>query len=328
MPEKPLISFLLFTYKQEEFVREAVAGAFAQTYSPLEIILTDDCSPDRTFEIMQEMAGGYRGPHQIQVHRSPVNRGLSAQVNAAVKSAKGEWMVMAAGDDISLPGRVAEHAAIAEANLDAYSSFLAPLPFGGPADGRVPVVTDRVIRFPESVKRCGGGILGATHAFRASVWKRFGDLAPDVILEDWVIAFRASLLGSVIWSKRPGVRYRVHESSVTANFWQTAFSQSGRRIRMECNALKSFQRDLETAVKSGLVSQAAGEEGLKWLSQTLATNGVILECVEASRFSDWLTAAIKLLSCRQFIGTYGRRVGLLWNTLKSGNVFGRRRPAF
>jgi glycosyltransferase involved in cell wall biosynthesis len=44
-----------------------VEGAFSQTYSPLEIILSDDCSSDRTFEIMEEMAREYQGPHLVKV---------------------------------------------------------------------------------------------------------------------------------------------------------------------------------------------------------------------------------------------------------------------
>ena len=105
-PERPLISFCLFAYKQEPFIREAVEGAFAQTYSPLEIILSDDCSPDRTFEIMQEMATAYRGPHKIILNRNEPNLGLIPHVNkVCLGLANGELLVMAAGDDISLPER-------------------------------------------------------------------------------------------------------------------------------------------------------------------------------------------------------------------------------
>ena len=54
-PERPLVTFALFAYNQENYIRAAVEGAFAQTYQPLEIILSDDCSKDRTFEIMQRL---------------------------------------------------------------------------------------------------------------------------------------------------------------------------------------------------------------------------------------------------------------------------------
>ena len=43
---RPLITFALMAYNQEQLIEEAVAGALAQTYSPLEIILSDLISND------------------------------------------------------------------------------------------------------------------------------------------------------------------------------------------------------------------------------------------------------------------------------------------
>ncbi|RXP45407.1 glycosyltransferase family 2 protein [Lutibacter sp. HS1-25] len=104
--EQPLITFALFAYNQEEFIREAVNGAFSQTYSPLEIILSDDCSSDRTFEIMQEMVKEYKGPHHIILNKTKQNKGLAEHINQVFQLIKGEWVVMAAGDDTSFPHRV------------------------------------------------------------------------------------------------------------------------------------------------------------------------------------------------------------------------------
>ena len=96
--EKPLVTFALFAYNQEQFIREAVEGAFAQTYEPLEIILSDDCSTDRTFEIMQVMAAKYKGPHQVQVRKNEKNLGLADHINEVVKVTHGQVVVVAAGD--------------------------------------------------------------------------------------------------------------------------------------------------------------------------------------------------------------------------------------
>jgi cellulose synthase/poly-beta-1,6-N-acetylglucosamine synthase-like glycosyltransferase len=65
MSGSPLITLFVYAFNHEKFIREAVEGAFAQTYNPLEIILSDDCSTDRTYEIMQEMAERYSGPHKV-----------------------------------------------------------------------------------------------------------------------------------------------------------------------------------------------------------------------------------------------------------------------
>jgi len=104
--DKPLITFTICAYNQEQFIREAVEGAFAQTYSPLEIILSDDCSKDRTFEIMREMTASYRGPHRLILNRNSTNLGLAGHCNRLAELAHGELLVGAAGDDISFPNRV------------------------------------------------------------------------------------------------------------------------------------------------------------------------------------------------------------------------------
>jgi glycosyltransferase involved in cell wall biosynthesis len=103
--DKPLVTFALFAYNQEKYIREAIEGAFAQTYEPLEIILSDDCSTDRTFEIMQEMVSSYRGASKITARQTKKNLGTLLHVAEVAKLAKGKLLVLAAGDDISLAER-------------------------------------------------------------------------------------------------------------------------------------------------------------------------------------------------------------------------------
>src|SRR3954469_6326230 len=102
---KPLLTFALAALNQERFIREAVEAAFAQSYSPLEIILSDDCSEDRTFEIMCDMAKAYRGPHRIVLNRNPLRRCIGGPINRIMEVSQGELVLAAAGDDVSLPHR-------------------------------------------------------------------------------------------------------------------------------------------------------------------------------------------------------------------------------
>ena len=106
IPARPLVTFALFAYNQEQYIREAVEGAFSQTYEPLEIILSDDCSSDRTFEIMQEMAAAYEGQHEVRMRRNPFNLGTALHVQSAFEISTGQLFVVAAGDDISTENRV------------------------------------------------------------------------------------------------------------------------------------------------------------------------------------------------------------------------------
>lgn len=102
---RPLVTFALFAYNQEQYIREAVEGAFDQTYEPLEIILSDDCSTDQTFDIMQEMAAAYEGPHEVRVRKSRSNVGIIDHVLSVAHEAQGKLLVVAAGDDFSYQDR-------------------------------------------------------------------------------------------------------------------------------------------------------------------------------------------------------------------------------
>lgn len=101
----PRVSFIICAFEQERFIGEAIAGALAQTYPNLEIIFSDDCSSDGTYALMEKAAVDYRGPHRVRARRNAVNLGLWGHFMAAFREATGELIVVAAGDDISLPGR-------------------------------------------------------------------------------------------------------------------------------------------------------------------------------------------------------------------------------
>ena len=107
MADRPLVTLFVLAYRQEGFVRAAIEGAFAQTWSPLEIILSDDASPDGTFRVMQEMAAAYSGPHRLVLNRNEKNLGLTAHVSRVMALATGGFVVQNAGDDVSHPERVA-----------------------------------------------------------------------------------------------------------------------------------------------------------------------------------------------------------------------------
>ncbi len=102
---RPLVTFYVMTYNQARFIRQAVEAALAQTYSPLQIVLSDDCSTDGTFEIIQDAVKGYSGPHVVVLNRNDRNLGISDHVNRIIELATGELIIAADGDDVSSPVR-------------------------------------------------------------------------------------------------------------------------------------------------------------------------------------------------------------------------------
>lgn len=246
--DRPLVTLAVFAYNQEQFIREAVEGAFSQTYSPLEIILSDDCSSDRTFEIMEEMAKAYEGPHRVIVRRNGVNIGTALHVQLAFNASAGELIVVAAGDDISIPDRVA---VLAEAWLAAGS------PEGVLHSGREifrgaeTLAVARALRSKYSDCVLEGfarahwlPAAAPTCAYTRDVFERFAPLIGGSIIEDVPLFLRAALLGNFIAVDMPLVRQRVHGDNSGTGYRCDQPARWNRFIQSKVIAFRTMQRDL------------------------------------------------------------------------------------
>jgi glycosyltransferase involved in cell wall biosynthesis len=206
----PLVTFALLSYNQERFIRDAVRAALAQTYSPLQIVISDDCSQDMSFEILQEELADYEGPHQILLNRNERNLGTGGNVNRVMELAKGELVVVAAGDDVSLPTRTEVLASIWSAGgiYCVWSSLRAVDEVGR-------VGNDLPARFTGSWQEIarrepkGGGVGGASAAWDRTVFDVFGPLPDGAVHEDYTFEFRAALLGKIAWTTECLVKYRL-----------------------------------------------------------------------------------------------------------------------
>lgn len=274
--EKPLISFTIGCYNQEAFIREAVESAFAQTYSPLEIIISDDCSRDRTFEIVQQMAAAYQGPHQVRLNRNPANLGIGGNFSRAMALCQGELLVGAAGDDISVPERAG---IIVQAWNDSgrkatsiYSRFLTIDENGRPV-GEVPEESLREdqVRFvhelgtiPGFLRRRTPHVFGCAYATSRKLTTLFGPLPKTVTYEDTALCFRTVLAGGFFtYIDAPLVKYRRHGQNVTFGLHQVrpqtvaAFEDFQAKQRCELDRFvevyKCFAADAECALRHGLI---------------------------------------------------------------------------
>jgi glycosyltransferase involved in cell wall biosynthesis len=220
-----LATFAICAYNQEKFIADAVAGAFSQTYSPLQIILSDDCSPDSTFEIMRKMAAEYIGPHKILLNRNKKNLGLSGHVNQLFELAQGTIFIGAAGDDISLPERVAAIVSAFDEHTNVFgisSNFIRIDQTGKPleiepnyTDSSLQIETEPVLRACSLVSFKGGMMHGCSAAYRKCVHTSFGPLPPRADYEDMCLTFRCLLLGDIGYINKPLLLYRSHTGSIT-----------------------------------------------------------------------------------------------------------------
>lgn len=223
-------------------------AAFAQTYQPLEIILSDDCSGDRTFEIMQEMAAAYDGPHRVMARQNSVNVGTALHLQYAFQESSGELFVVAAGDDVSTCDRVA---VLAEAWVSA------GCPEGILHSGRETFRDGETVGFvPAKRSKYSDRVLegfarahwlpaaAPTCAYTRSVFERFAPLIGGSIIEDAPLFLRAALLGRFIAINKPLVRHRVHDDNAGTGYGVGAAARWNRFIQSKVIAFRTMQRDL------------------------------------------------------------------------------------
>jgi glycosyltransferase involved in cell wall biosynthesis len=103
---RPLTSIILLCYNQEQFVGEAVEGILSQSYTPLEVIIFDDYSPDRTADVIERTIAANPTQHEVQFIRNAKNIGANNVVRAGLKIAKGDYIFVSHGDDAMLPSMV------------------------------------------------------------------------------------------------------------------------------------------------------------------------------------------------------------------------------
>jgi glycosyltransferase involved in cell wall biosynthesis len=195
------LSLVVMAYRQEAFIAETIAAAFAQDYPDLEIVLTDDASPDGTYRVMEEMAAAYRGPHRIVLNRNPQNLGLIGHVNRLFDLATSDWLIYNAGDDISEPHRARTIAEVIARDQPHYVySNVTDLDAAGDQLARQKNRTRPEILQQKSLPDLAKAMshaLGASSAWHRDLFTRFGPIVETDLFEDQVLMFRARLIGTV-----------------------------------------------------------------------------------------------------------------------------------
>jgi glycosyltransferase involved in cell wall biosynthesis len=303
---QPLLTFALAALNQERFIREAIAGALAQTYSPLEIILSDDCSADRTFEIMCEMAKGYHGPHRVVLNRNRVRRCIGGHINRILEISRGELVLAAAGDDVSLPQRAQMAYEAWEASgrqATSIHSRILQIDEEGrrieqvfkdhcpEAAAKVTVQNAEPLAYVRTLEPL---IYGCAHAFARELFRVFGNLPEDVIHEDNAIGFRSILAGQLVFINEPLVKYRIHENNVfigrrRAGATLKSLEQQEDRVRRGFHnretMYRGFQSDLKTARDRLLIGATEYEQVSKEAARMQGQFSLMGRFLESGFFS-------------------------------------------
>ena len=103
--DQPLVSIIIPTYNQSQYVEKTVMSCLEQTYSNIEILISDDASADGTATIALDLAR--RFPDKVKAEINQQNLGVSANCNQLLRRCQGRYVALFAGDDLMYASKIA-----------------------------------------------------------------------------------------------------------------------------------------------------------------------------------------------------------------------------
>ena len=99
----PLVSVIIPVYNVSPYIEECLNSVIRQTYTPLEVIVVDDCCTDDSMAKVNAIVDNYHGEILFSLLHHERNRGLSAARNSGLDVATGTYISFIDSDDYILP---------------------------------------------------------------------------------------------------------------------------------------------------------------------------------------------------------------------------------
>lgn len=148
----PLISVGIPVFNGENYIRECVGSVLRQTEDNFELVIVDNCSTDRTLEVL----AGYNDG-RIRIIRNELNLGATRNFNRCAESAYGKYFVLLPHDDMLMPTMLETFSSALEADPEiglAYSAYNVINENGKQIDLRVTGSEDKIMSGEEAISGC------------------------------------------------------------------------------------------------------------------------------------------------------------------------------
>ncbi len=99
MEQNLKVSILVPFYKVEQYVGRCVESLFTQTYENIEYVFVNDCTPDKSMEVINEMINKYGVASKCKMIVHDHNQGISASRNDCIDNMTGDYFLFIDSDD-------------------------------------------------------------------------------------------------------------------------------------------------------------------------------------------------------------------------------------
>ena len=287
-------------------MEEALLSALRQDVATFELVVVDDASTDRTRAILEEVLARETPPGvTIKKVYKDKNGGLIAAVNGAMAVASGDVFVLMAGDDVSMPCRLArslrtfaDQPSVQLVYGDCVKIDEAGRPFPSPVSEAMPQFFSyddcRLTRI-----YAGSSPFGAAAAYRRRLFDFFGPMGAGEHAEDNCYWVRALMLGEIYRDPACFIHWRQHTGNLS-NFTSQLGDAGWRRRHlewMEKHATMSRQwlKDIALARDVRLISWTRAQR-LKFAGLREDRSWALeLSSLRREPWTEWTAEAFRLL---------------------------------
>ena len=117
-----LVSIIMPSYNSAETIKMSIESVQQQTYSNWELLITDDCSSDDTYDIISACS---RQDRRIKIFKNEKNSGAAVSRNNSLKNAMGSYIAFLDSDDLWMPKKLEKQIAFMRNNEEVDFSFTA-----------------------------------------------------------------------------------------------------------------------------------------------------------------------------------------------------------
>lgn len=107
-----LVSIIMPSYNTASFIAASIKSVLAQSYKNWELIIIDDCSSDKTDQVVTP----YLSDERIKYLKNENNCGAAVSRNRAIREARGKWVAFLDSDDLWMPEKLEKQISFMEKN--------------------------------------------------------------------------------------------------------------------------------------------------------------------------------------------------------------------
>ena len=205
------ISIITPTYNSKDFIPQTINAIINQTYCYWELIVTDDCSSDETWGLLQEYV---RKDNRIKIFQLEKNSGPGVARNNSIKHATGRYIAFCDSDDVWLPEKLEKQIDFLQKNDLAFTfSSYRKINEMGEKGGVVKALP--LVSYNDLLKTCSIGCLTAIYDTEKIGKVYMPEIRKRQDYGLWLKIFK--IIGSSKGMEEILALYRVRTNSVSSN---------------------------------------------------------------------------------------------------------------